>query len=256
MNLIEITKKDGNAFNVNESNLLSLYTNGGKNMVSYLDVTIGIKKQMEIEEAVADVFATTQEMVATTSGGSTIYLNINRVAFVTEKNSLAVVSYNEDKDSPTTINLDVDRATFLAAITAGEDGFTSRKVVLTKAEVLTLNSANGGYGYEILPKPGVGKYYQIRNVICLFKLDSGGNDSGSLEIYPNDSGSRYAISLGTYFNVGTPSKRLYEPVMITGFMSDFTKDEEIWIWCDTEQVNADGTLTITFDYKLIDPETL
>ena len=132
------------------------------------------------------------------------------------------------------------------------NGWKALNKTLTKAEVLTLNSANGGYGHEILPKPGVGKYYQMRSVVCMFDLDSGNTDSGSLEIYPNNGTARYAMSLGTYAP-GAFLNLLYEPVMTAGFMQTFTNDEEIWIWCDTEQVNADGVLNISLEYKLIDP---
>ena len=133
------------------------------------------------------------------------------------------------------------------------NGWKSLNKTLTKAEVLTLNSANGGYGHELLPKPGAGKYYQLRNAVCTFYLDSGGTDGGSLEIYPNSSPSRYIIALGTYFNIGTPSIRLYEPLMIAGTLTTEANNEEVWIYCDTEQVNADGVLNISLEYKLIDP---
>jgi len=130
-------------------------------------------------------------------------------------------------------------------------GLTSVTKTFSKAEVLTFNTANGGYGHEILPKPGVGKYYQIKNVVFIFDLEDGGTDPANLEIYANSSPSKYIITLSGYSTIGV-SKRLYEPVMIARNNDNLTSDEEVWIWATVEQANADGTATLTFDYKLID----
>lgn len=123
MALLNLTQtSSGSSFSLDENNVLKIYNNGSKNIVEYLDVVKGLKKQMEVDEAPAAIFALASNMVSTTSEGATVYLNAGRVTTVSEINSLAIVKYDEGTETSATINLDVDKATFEAGMpTPGGD---------------------------------------------------------------------------------------------------------------------------------------
>ena len=131
-------------------------------------------------------------------------------------------------------------------------GFTTLTKVYTEAEVQTMFSANGGFGHELLPAPGVGKYYQMKNLVAVYDLYNGGTIAADLSFYPNNNASRFIITLSTYFIIGGASKRLYEPSQLAGEMDNFTFNEPIWSFTDVEQIDAYGTLTVTVDYRVID----
>lgn len=117
MALLALTQtSSGSSFSLDEKNVLKIYNNGSKNIVEYLDVVKGLKKQMEVDETPAAIFALADNMVSTTLGGATIYLNADRVTTVDELNSLAVVKYDEGTELSVTLNLDVDKSTFEAGI--------------------------------------------------------------------------------------------------------------------------------------------
>jgi hypothetical protein len=132
----------------------------------------------------------------------------------------------------------------------GGGGYTSVEVVLTEAEVRTLKSANGGYGYEMLPAPGVGKVYQVINPILIFDELTGSDWQGGVtSIYPNDSGNVYTLSKPGRVSV-SPEIGAYQLSLVANVKAD--PNNAIWLYNSAESPAYLGTATFSFDYKIID----
>tara|TARA_R110001632_G_scaffold207897_1_gene332106 strand:- start:773 stop:1303 length:531 start_codon:yes stop_codon:yes gene_type:complete len=128
--------------------------------------------------------------------------------------------------------------------------YTSVSVTLTQAEVATLNSANGGYGYEILPAPGAGMVYQVVNPMIIFKEDSGSTyEAGVTSIYPTDSNfNLYAITRVYNRAVGS-QKRFYQLPLIGDGLTE--ENNAMWLYNSVESPLYFGSAILSFDYKII-----
>ncbi len=150
MALLNLTQtSSGSAFSLDENNVLKLYVKGSSNIVEYVDSSKGLKKQEEINEAIAEVFATAESMISTTISGATVYINAERVTTVDELNSLAIVRYDEGTEALATLSLGETKAAFEAkysttpSASLWESGTGSEAIKMKVANPLSANVSSG-----------------------------------------------------------------------------------------------------------------
>ena len=131
------------------------------------------------------------------------------------------------------------------------------KTTLNQATVRTLNSANSGYGVELLPPPGVGKAYLISNPIYKWVVTGGSFTSADLWLYYKNEGA------ATFLSIIIENPELIIPATflevpynnnVTGAAEGLYPSDNIGInlYASVEQSSFEGSLIVTFDYKIVD----
>jgi len=143
-------------------------------------------------------------------------------------------------------------------INSANTGMTSFSRTFTQAEIRTFNSANGGYGVEILPAPGAGKVYQIEPPTMRWEATGGSFTSAIGWIYYyNEAGalSHFTVATpslpATFFDI--PYYNNINTAAGDGSDGQFPSDNiRVMIYTDAAQSSYEGTMTLKFDYKIID----
>lgn len=190
-------------------------------------------------------------------GGRKIALNAESIVEISSNaDGNSVVRYRDDEKIEDEIFIVTDNiVTILLSVPTTLTGLSNYRVELTQAQVRTLNSDNGGYGYELFPAPGVDKFYLITNVIYMFKADASSvMPGGTLDMYYNTGNSiiNQPISNTTSIPATTYGYQpAYKDPSAIGALN-----EQLWLWATVEPAGYKGTLVVTFDYKLIDAATI
>ncbi len=124
----------------------------------------------------------------------------------------------------------------------------SHQVTLTQAQVRTLNTANGGLGFELLPTLEAGKAYQISNVFFAYNLTGGAVVNSKVFIYNENISNSFAAfyisgtsTIGKYFKQVPNTKDI-----------DVLETDGVYLWSEAEHSTFEGNAIISFDYKIID----
>jgi hypothetical protein len=165
---------------------------------------------------------------------------------------------DEDKQEDVFYTVDETLAVITGLSPEATVGFTRFSRIFTQAEVRTLNSANGGYGPEILADPGINGAYQIINPVYIWNITAGGRMlGGTIDIYAHDENiSYYAQTIrNQIFAAGTLD--IDFPALQNNVVTQqgIGGGQPIVLWASIEQTAYSGTLTVEFDYKLIDLST-
>ena len=136
--------------------------------------------------------------------------------------------------------------TFLEDITDSVNVIVPFTRTLTQAEVRTLNSANGGYGIELLPASGVGNIYAINNVYIKYELTGGAFASADIWVYNfSQSGAEYMGSTNSLAALGT-----YYEHLVQEQDTYISSNDKIYIYSSVEQSAFEGAWVVSFDYTI------
>lgn len=137
------------------------------------------------------------------------------------------------------------------------------KTTLTQAQVRTLNSANGGYGIELITDPGVDKMIDIiGNPVLYWNLTGGTFALAQSWIYYKSLSK--ALFHGSINDaVAAPNKfpelPYFNNVPVTeggngagGLYPAFQGADGIYLYADAEQIAYEGDLTVVMSYRIID----
>ena len=127
---------------------------------------------------------------------------------------------------------------------------TSFDVTINEAIITTLNTMNGGKGYELLPAPGANKTYKIMSdITMIWDIAAGTTASSVLTFYFDTETSDYMKETTT--TVTPPIKFIKNE--ITQSNIDLGINQKFYLHSDVQHTGfTTGTLRILFDYKIID----
>lgn len=132
-------------------------------------------------------------------------------------------------------------------------GWTRATFVYTGAEVVAMNGANGGYGEVLIAAPGAGKTIQIRSSVFRLNLVAGNYVNADLWIYFHDENHYQFATTLAELNGGVPTTFDYsiEPVAnATSYPLEY--NQALMLWPSQNQTAFAGTLTLTFEYRIVE----
>lgn len=133
---------------------------------------------------------------------------------------------------------------------SNESGYQTYQREFTQQEFRDMFTANGGFGYEVLPAPGVGKYNHIISPTSCIKFLSGSTTTGQTMIIYNTTGN-------TSYSVGIPATTWIGDTVEAALMRESQEyigvlNEASWVWAGAAHPGFLGTVLLTFQYKVID----
>jgi hypothetical protein len=143
------------------------------------------------------------------------------------------------------------------ALTSDISNTLSIDVTLSQAEVRTLNSANGGFGYQFLAAPGSDKIYVITsNPVYYWDVTGGTIPNSDIWLYNSSTSSQFQVK--TPFD-GVIPFTLYTMPNVYNTVSESGTDgispgsnDPLYMYSSVEMSAYEGTLRVKFDYKIID----
>jgi hypothetical protein len=155
MALINLTESSsGTTFKLEENDIIKVFTNGSQTLVEAVYGENSLVKTLKVDESAATIDSNSEVLISTTLNGDSVYLNKLRVINTYEIDSLARVTYDNNGDTTEVLTLDVDEATFIAAIpttSSGNsiyngNGTVPTSTVATLTDTLSFNGGNIGIG--------------------------------------------------------------------------------------------------------------
>jgi hypothetical protein len=153
MALINLTESSsGTTFKLEENDIIKVFTNGSQTLVEAVYGENSLVKTLKVDESAATIDSNSEVLISTTLNGDSVYLNKLRVINTYEIDSLARVTYDNNGDTTEVLTLDVDEATFIAAIpttSSGNsiyngNGTVPTSTVATLTDTLSFNGGNIG----------------------------------------------------------------------------------------------------------------
>jgi len=143
--LILRRNSDGGQVTLEDALVLKAFTAGGITNVQYLEEVGGYKKIVKVSDPLTNVGGMSGVLVSTTtSDGTTVWINKNRVSGVSEKSSLATLMFDGSGASPEGVKLNVASAAWHNAVIAKEGGASYTVDSFTAApNVVVLDSGDG-----------------------------------------------------------------------------------------------------------------
>lgn len=155
MALINLTESSsGTTFKLEENDIIKVFTNGSQTLVEAVYGENSLVKTLKVDESAATIDSNSEVLISTTLNGDSVYLNKLRVINTYEIDSLARVTYDNNGDTTEVLTLNVDEATFIAAIpttSSGNsiyngNGTVPTSTVATLTDTLSFNGGNIGIG--------------------------------------------------------------------------------------------------------------
>lgn len=254
MSLLSLTK-DGVSLLIDENDIVRVYSLSGLVKVEYFKANEGVLDTITVSESLATIDAASDVLIELTKDGVAFLLNYTNIRQVLTEGSGSKVIY--EKLQTQTVVVD-ETPTQINALINTETTLTSFSLEIAQADVRLLNTSNGGYGYELLPPPGVGKAYVISNPIYKWIATGGSFTSADLWLYyKNENDATFLSTINGA--VVTPATFLevpyYNNIGTTGGGSDGLYPSDnigIHLYASVQQASFEGSLIITFDYKIVD----
>jgi hypothetical protein len=125
MSKLILSDLNNNEISLEDSLVLKAFVDGSVTVVQYIDEVDGYRKTIQTNTALASVGALSAVLTATTDlGGTSVWVNKNRVVGVSEASSLATLRFDNSGSSPESIKLNVTSAAWNNAVIAKEGGFS------------------------------------------------------------------------------------------------------------------------------------
>lgn len=139
------------------------------------------------------------------------------------------------------------------------NGWAKVTLNLTQAQVRTLFSGNGGYGYKIYDAAGVNKIKQLANAILKFNHTGGTYPQNYFEIYSANNEGYAPIFNFDNSDQGAPTaNEVYifntrkNPLFLGYSESSQLLNDDIWLYSNADFADYEGTATLIFDVRTID----
>lgn len=208
--------------------------------------------------------------VDTSAGDITLTLaqptnnNVVYIKKTSEANKITITTENSKTiDGQTSYTLSDGSLMLSYFINGSENEFktmvTSTSVInfkktLTQAEARTLASANGAYGIELLPAVA-DSVYDISQPLIIYKATGGAFVTATIAVYPKDTNTIFSSNTdsGTTVPSTLAHKMIPNQAIAIGDQNDEMQrpNQVIYLWSSVEHTTYEGTIEISFDYKLV-----
>lgn len=124
---------------------------------------------------------------------------------------------------------------------------------LTQAQVRTLKSANGGFGYKLFDAPGANKTIDIRSVVCLFDKTSGTEVSvQNLELYEANYTMRFQYVNLNWGFIGKTAVSMKRYVDGAGEPLFYFGNKAYYLYTPTADLaDYDGTMQVIVEHRTL-----
>lgn len=130
---------------------------------------------------------------------------------------------------------------------------------LTQAQIRVLQSANGGFGFELFDAQGANKIVQISNAILRFNKTAGTFPQSFFEIYSANNENYAAIMNFDNSSESAPTNNsVYifnsrnNGLVLGYFETSQLINDKIYLYANADFADYEGTAKLILDYRVID----